>query len=125
MKGVSQCAGAYGAILAFAGIWERWRDKSGEEVISASIITRDADRFMESIHNRMPAMLHPNDFDSWLDGSAGKEILMRPPPELQEWIVNRRMNKTGVGDDDPATMDPAEPEAPPPPPEPPPQGALF
>lgn len=29
---------------------------------------------------------------------------MRPPPDLQEWIVNRRMNKTGVGDDDPGAV---------------------
>lgn len=114
-----------GTILAFAGIWERWRDENGEEITSASIITRDADRFMSKIHDRMPAMLHPNDFDAWLDGSAGKEVLMKPPPELREWIVNRRMNKTGVGDDDPATATPAEPEAPAPPPEPPPQGGLF
>lgn len=37
------------------------------------------------------------------------DIIMKPP-ELREWIVNRRMNKTGVGDDDPATVAPAEPE---------------
>ncbi|WP_082613866.1 SOS response-associated peptidase family protein [Bosea sp. Root483D1] len=106
-------------------MWERWRDENGEEVISARIITPDADRFMKSIHNRMPAMLHPNDFDAWLDGSAGKEILMKAPPGLQEWIVNRPMNNVRVGDDDPATAVPAEPEAPPLPPELPPLGSLF
>lgn len=115
---------ASGGILAFAGIWERWRDENGEEIISASIITRDADRFMSKIHDRMPAMLHPDDFEAWLDGSAGKEVLMKPPPQLREWIVNRQMNKTGVGDDDPATAAPVEPEAPPPP-ESPPQGSLL
>ena len=103
-----------GAILAFAGIWERWRDESGEEIISASIITRDANDWMSKIHTRMPAMLHPDDFQAWLDGSAGKEILMRPPPELQEWVADRRMNKTGVGDDDPVTAAPLE-EVPQPP----------
>jgi len=66
-----------------------------------------------------------NDFDAWLDGSAGKEILMKAPPGLQEWIVNRPMNNVRVGDDDPATAVPAEPEAPPLPPELPPQGSLF
>lgn len=114
-----------GAILAFAGIWERWLDEKGEEVISASIITREANEFMSKIHSRMPAMLHPADFDAWLDGTAGKEVMMKPPPELREWIVNRRMNKAGVGDDDPATIEPVEPEAPPPAPEPPRQGDLF
>ncbi|KRE03470.1 hypothetical protein ASE61_13480 [Bosea sp. Root670] len=114
-----------GAILAFAGIWERWRDENGEEIISASIITRDANDWMSKIHTRMPAMLHPDDFETWLDGLAGKEVLMRPPPELQEWIVDRRMNKTGVGDDDPATAAPVEMEANVPSPSPPRQGTLF
>jgi putative SOS response-associated peptidase YedK len=110
-----------GAILAFAGIWERWRDENGEEVISASIITREANDFMSKIHNRMLAMLHPADFDAWLDGTASKEVLMKPPPELREWIVNKRMNKTGVGDDDPATIEPdLFPEV-----KPPAQGDLF
>lgn len=113
-----------GTILAFAGIWERWRDENGEEVISASIITREANPFMSKIHDRMPAMLHPADFDAWLDGTAGKEVLMKPPPELREWIVNKRMNKTGVGDDDPTTIDPVEPEVPPAPGQPA-QGDLF
>ncbi|MGE7469783.1 SOS response-associated peptidase [Bosea sp. NPDC003192] len=113
------------AILAFAGIWERWRDENGEEVISASIITREANEFMSKIHDRMPAMLHPSDFDAWLDGIAGKDVLMKPPPELREWIVNKRMNKAGVGDDDPATAAPVEPEPSPPAPEPTTQGSLF
>ena len=100
-----------GAILAFAGIWERWRDENGEEIVSASIITRDANDWMSKIHTRMPAMLHPDDFEAWLDGSAGKEVLMRPPSELQEWIVDRHMNKSGFGDDDPSTAAPVDPPA--------------
>jgi len=115
---------AAGGILAFAGIWERWADENGEEVISASIITREADRFMSKIHDRMPAVLHPNDFEAWLDGSAGKEVLIKAPPELRAWVVDRRMNKTGVGDDDPATAAPVEPETFPAV-KPPEQGDLF
>lgn len=114
-----------GAILAFAGIWERWRDENGEEIISASIITRDANDWMSKIHTRMPAMLHPDDFEAWLDGSAGKGALLRPPPELQEWIVDRRMNKSGAGDDDPTTAAPIGPEAAAPSASPPMQGTLF
>jgi putative SOS response-associated peptidase YedK len=98
---------ADGGLLAFAGLWETWRNpETGEDVTSCTIITRDADKWMSAIHDRMPAMLHPNDFDAWLDGTGGKELLMRPPPELREWIVSQRMNRTGVGDDDPATAEP-------------------
>ncbi|GAU80579.1 hypothetical protein BIWAKO_00467 [Bosea sp. BIWAKO-01] len=61
---------------------------------------------MAEIHNRMPTTLLPRDFEAWLDGSGGKELLMQPPQELREWIVSQRMNRTGVGDDDPATAGP-------------------
>jgi putative SOS response-associated peptidase YedK len=61
---------------------------------------------MAKYHDRMPAMLRPADFDAWLDGSGGKELLRQPPQELREWIVSQRMNRTGVGDDDPATAEP-------------------
>ena len=72
----------------------------------------------------MPAMLHPRDFEAWLDGTGGKELLDQPPPELREWIVNSRsrMNNAKIGDDDAATAEPigSERSAPE---EPPPQGS--
>ena len=98
------------------------------DLVSCTIITRDADKWMSSIHHRMPAMLHPMDFNAWLDGTGGKELLDHPPPELREWIVNSRMNSAKVGDDDPATAEPIEPEIhlpKPAPDEPSPQGSLF
>lgn len=116
---------ADGGLMAFAGLWERWTDtQTGEEVISCTIITRDADRFISKLHDRMPAMLRKEDFQAWLDGSGGKELLMRPPPELQEWIVSTRVNSNRAPDDDPTLADPVEPDAPPAP-ESPAQGDLF
>ncbi|MCP4562540.1 MAG: SOS response-associated peptidase [Bosea sp.] len=53
-------------------MWERWRDENGEEVISVRIITREADRFIESLHDGTLAIFHPADFGAWLDGTAGK-----------------------------------------------------
>lgn len=31
-----------------------------------------------------------------------KMALMKPPPELREWIVSKNVNRTGVGDDNPS-----------------------
>lgn len=71
-------------------------------------------------------MLHPKDFDAWLSGEGGKEVLMQPPPELREWIVSARVNNSRTPDDDPTLADPvAPPELERPPPDPPPQGTLF
>jgi len=115
-KGVKiphRISAAGGGLLAFAGLWDRWTDPAtGEEIVSCTIITRDADRWMSAIHDRMPAMLHPKDFDVWLDGSGGKEVLMRPPPELREWIVSTRINSSRTPDDDPTLADPVESETP-------------
>jgi putative SOS response-associated peptidase YedK len=97
---------ADGSILGFAGLWERWKDPDGHDILSCTIITREATVWMQAIHDRMPCMLHPTDFDRWLAGGAPKSVLRDPPPELREWIVSRRVNKAGEGGDDPATIAP-------------------
>ncbi len=95
-------------VLAFAGLWERWRDPaSGEEVLSCTIIVSGASAWMNPYHDRMPVLLQPDHFDGWLDGSLGADVL-RPASEsaLREHIVSRRVNRVGQGDDDPSLLDP-------------------
>lgn len=90
-------------VLAFAGLWDRWRDKaSGAEVLSATILVSDASAWMAPYHDRMPVLLMPDGFEAWLDGSAGAEVL-RPAAEsaLREWVVSDRVNRSGQDDDDP------------------------
>lgn len=60
--------------FSFAGLWERW-DKGKEPVESCTIITTDANELTTKIHNRMPVILDRADYDAWLDGSAGAELL--------------------------------------------------
>lgn len=98
---------ADGCLLGIAGLWEIWRNpETGEQVTTCTMIVREANEWTQKYHDRMPCMLHQSDFDAWLDGSGGKEILLRPPKDMQEWIVSKRVNKTGVGDDDPTTIEP-------------------
>jgi putative SOS response-associated peptidase YedK len=57
-------------ILAFAGLWDRWRDHAaGEDVLSCTIIVCGANKWMQAYHDRMPVILDEKDFDGWLDGS--------------------------------------------------------
>jgi putative SOS response-associated peptidase YedK len=79
-------------------------------VISATIIVSGASAWMAPYHDRMPVLLDSKDFDSWLDGSAGPEVL-KPAPEaaLRAWKVSQRLNRTGVGDDDPTIIEPLMP----------------
>jgi putative SOS response-associated peptidase YedK len=57
-------------------------------------------------HDRMPVLLQPSDFDGWLNGTAGIELL-RPAPEnyLQTWPVSRRVNSSRAPGDDPTLID--------------------
>ncbi len=61
---------------------------------------------MRKYHDRMPMMLDLKDFDAWLDGPGGLEVL-KPAPEdaAREWPVSKRVNKSGEGDDDPRLID--------------------
>jgi putative SOS response-associated peptidase YedK len=95
-------------LLAFAGLWDRWRDPAtGEWVLSCTIIVSDASAWMEPYHDRMPVLLEAKDFDGWLNGSLGPEVLKPAPEEiLREWKVSLRLNRTGVGDDDPTIIEP-------------------
>ena len=95
-------------LLAFAGLWDRWKDPlTGEWMLSCTIIVSGASAWMEPYHDRMPVLLEAKDFDAWLDGSLGPEALKPAPEEaLREWKVSPRLNRTGVGDDDPTIIEP-------------------
>jgi putative SOS response-associated peptidase YedK len=97
-------------ILAFAGLWDRWRNPDdGEEVLSCTIIVSGASAWMTPYHDRMPVLLTSTAIDAWLDGSMGAEGLT-PAAEsaLREWPVTKRVNRAGEGDDDPELIVPSQ-----------------
>ena len=58
---------ADGSPFAFAGLWERWQAPEDEVIESCTILTTDANDLTQPIHDRMPVILHPKDYDLWLD----------------------------------------------------------
>lgn len=93
-----------GAMLAFAGLWERWRDKTtGEPVETYTIITTDPNGLMQPLHNRMPAILAPKDFERWLapfDPARPPLDLLRPFPaeEMRAWKVDAKVGNVKNND---------------------------
>jgi putative SOS response-associated peptidase YedK len=86
--------------FAFAGLWEHWEDKdSGEEIESCTLITTEANELMQPIHNRMPVILDPKDYDLWIDPEVKKPELLQPllhsypAEEMTTYPVSKAVNK--------------------------------
>ncbi len=54
------------ALFAFAGVWEHWEHQQ-ETIYSCTIITTAANDKIAPIHNRMPVIIAPDDYNRWLD----------------------------------------------------------
>jgi putative SOS response-associated peptidase YedK len=55
-----------GEPFAFAGLWDRWKDPAGDQLESFTIITTTPNELTATVHNRMPVILRPQDYDRWL-----------------------------------------------------------
>ena len=71
-----------GGLLALAGVRARWRPREGGEPLHTfSILTTTPNPTVAPLHDRMPVVLEPRDWGTWLDRSAPlKEVraLLRP-----------------------------------------------
>jgi putative SOS response-associated peptidase YedK len=56
-----------GKLFAFAGIWDRWKDLSGNWIKTVSILTTTPNAVTSAVHDRMPVILDPDCYDLWLD----------------------------------------------------------
>jgi putative SOS response-associated peptidase YedK len=88
-------------LMAFAGLWERWKDqKTGQSRETYTIITTDPNDLMEPFHDRMPAILSPKDFARWLGETEAQPMLpldlLRPYPaeKMKAWKVGNKVGNT-------------------------------
>ncbi|MAL18509.1 MAG: hypothetical protein CL670_12495 [Balneola sp.] len=96
-----------GKFMGFAGIYSDIAPESSSVGQSYSIITTSPNKLMESIHDRMPVILHPEEFDDWLNPeNTDPDFLLdflEPYPDdaLKEHIVpkavgNVKNNEPGL-----------------------------
>jgi putative SOS response-associated peptidase YedK len=91
-----------GAPLSIAGVWDEWYDRDACRMLkSCAAIISAANGFVGQLHDRMPALLKPFQFDSWLTAQVGLEALKPAASEvLQRWPVSKRVNSADAPDDD-------------------------
>ncbi len=87
-----------GGLMAFAGLSESWLGADGSEIDTMAILTVAANTTVGTIHDRMPAILAPSQFDAWLDCRSvdikpAAAMLMPAADDLLELVeVSSRLN---------------------------------
>jgi putative SOS response-associated peptidase YedK len=95
-----------GGLFAFAGLWERWRDPSGQWVKSCSILTTTPNALTSAIHDRMPVILDRDSYDLWLDPGmqnvAAVSEMLKPydAKSMRSYPVSTRINHVANDDEE-------------------------
>lgn len=66
-----------GGLMAMAGLWEHWLGADGSEIETMAILTTAANRAVSALHDRMPVIISPADFERWLDCRPGTADFIR------------------------------------------------
>ncbi|MFZ3577977.1 SOS response-associated peptidase [Virgibacillus sp. DJP39] len=54
-------------LFAFAGLWDKWQDKeNNQNLFTCTILTKEANDFMQDIHHRMPIILPKDKEEEWI-----------------------------------------------------------
>ncbi len=84
--------------FCFAGIWEQWRPETNDSVETCAMLTIGPNSIMEPIHHRMPVILQPQDYDTWLDPRIQDPqhlaplLQSFPPEEMEAFPVSTLVN---------------------------------
>jgi putative SOS response-associated peptidase YedK len=90
-------------LFAFAGLYEEWKSPEGEKLRTFTIITVEPNELVSKIHNRMPAILKPDDEAVWLNAQTPVTdivSILRPYPasEMETYPVSRAVNSPSLDD---------------------------
>lgn len=86
-------------VFGFAGLWEEFLDREiGLLLESCMIITTEANEVLKAVHDRMPVILHRDNYDQWLDDKEAdvsrlqKLLAPYPSEEMESHPVSRAVN---------------------------------
>jgi putative SOS response-associated peptidase YedK len=88
--------------FGIAGIWENWKNPAGEWVRTFALLTTPANELVGRIHDRMPAILKPSDYERWLGPEPDPQDLLVPFPSapMTMWPISPRVNSPANDDGD-------------------------
>jgi putative SOS response-associated peptidase YedK len=102
-----------GTTFGLAGLYERWLSPDGEPLDTCTILTTDANALLRPLHDRMPVIVPPEDYERWLDhAEPDPRDLIRPydPGRMRYHPVSTQVNS--VRNDDAQCIESLATEAP-------------
>ena len=84
-------------LMGIGGLLEHWQGPESE-VTTFTILTTEANSLMAKIHNRMPVIIKPEDYASWIDTNLTDVIklqaMAQPYPDrlMEAYPVSRKVN---------------------------------
>src|SRR6478672_1163879 len=88
--------------FGIGGLWENWKEPAtGEWIRTFAILTTPANDLVARIHDRMPAILKPGDYERWLGLEPDPHDLLAPFPGelLSIWPISKRVNSPDNDDE--------------------------
>ena len=101
-----------GEIFALGGLWEAWRSReSSTWLITCAILTTQPNNLLQPIHDRMPVIVRPDDYQAWIDpgttiGALRKLVAPFAAEDMRAWEIGLQVNDPKV--DDASVIAPAD-----------------
>jgi putative SOS response-associated peptidase YedK len=95
-----------GELFAFAGLWDGWKDSTGQWIKTCSILTTTPNALTATVHDRMPVILHADCYDLWLDPGMQNVTtiseLLKPydAGSMRSYPVSTRINHVANDDEE-------------------------
>lgn len=89
------------------GMWDVWHAKEEDRLYTFTVLTTFPNEVSATVHDRMPVIVQPKDYQRWLDPENEDVADIIAPPPSEGWIaypVNRRVN--GPKNDDAKLIEP-------------------
>lgn len=94
-------------LMVFAGLWGAWRAPGGEEILSYAIVTTEPNDVVRPLKDRMPVILDPSDYYTWLTAEDALGLLRPAHNEvLYAYAVGPQVGS--VKNDEPSLIEPIE-----------------
>lgn len=77
--------------FGFAGLWEHW-ERGEKPIDSCTIITTTPNDVTKAVHDRMPVIIAPDDYDRWLTGEPAELLRPYPPENMEAFPVSTLVN---------------------------------